>query len=138
MLTIQIRDEQLARQLQQIAERENRPVEDVLRTMVAQYSTEMPSASAKPDKSEAVKRVRRKAYAKARHYWQSVGDIKKAAMTSCPPEQLAKADQVVKVTIALSQESIDFFKTQAKAHNTSYQQMIRRLLDEYVQRHQHV
>ena len=52
------------------------------------------------------------------------------------PEQLAKADQVVKVTIALSQESVDFFKLQAKEHNTSYQRMIRRLLDEYVQRHQ--
>jgi predicted DNA binding CopG/RHH family protein len=52
------------------------------------------------------------------------------------PERLAKADQVVKVTIGLSQESIDFFKTQAKQHNTSYQRMIRRLLDEYVQRHQ--
>jgi predicted DNA binding CopG/RHH family protein len=48
------------------------------------------------------------------------------------PERLAKADQVVKVTIGLSQESIDFFKTQAKQHNTSYQRMIRRLLDEYV------
>ena len=48
------------------------------------------------------------------------------------PEQLAKADQVVKVTIGLSQESIDFFKQQAKQHNTSYQRMIRRLLDEYV------
>jgi predicted DNA binding CopG/RHH family protein len=52
------------------------------------------------------------------------------------PEELAKADQVVKVTIALSQESIDFFKAQAKQHNTSYQRMIRRLLDEYVQHQQ--
>jgi predicted DNA binding CopG/RHH family protein len=48
------------------------------------------------------------------------------------PEQLAKADVVVKVTIGLSQESIEFFKRQAKEHNTSYQRMIRRLLDEYV------
>jgi uncharacterized DUF497 family protein len=48
------------------------------------------------------------------------------------PERLAKADQVVKVTIGLSQESIDFFKKHAAKHNTSYQRMIRRLLDEYV------
>jgi predicted DNA binding CopG/RHH family protein len=53
------------------------------------------------------------------------------------PAELAQADAVVKVTIALSQESIDFFKTQAKQHHTSYQRMIRRLLDEYVQRQQH-
>ena len=52
------------------------------------------------------------------------------------PEQLAKADQVVKVTSGLSQESIDFFKTQAKQHNTSYESIIRLLLDEYAQRHQ--
>jgi predicted DNA binding CopG/RHH family protein len=52
------------------------------------------------------------------------------------PEELAKADEVVKVTIALSKESVDFFKGQAKEHNTSYQRMIRRLLDEYAQRHQ--
>jgi predicted DNA binding CopG/RHH family protein len=53
-----------------------------------------------------------------------------------PPEELAKADALVKVTIALSAESIDFFKQQAKTHNTSYQRMIRRLLDEYAQRYQ--
>jgi hypothetical protein len=80
MVTIQISDEQLARQLQQIAEQENRPVEDILRAMVSQYSTEKLSGTAKLDKSEAIKRVRRRAYAKARQYWQSVGDTKKAAM----------------------------------------------------------
>jgi predicted DNA binding CopG/RHH family protein len=48
------------------------------------------------------------------------------------PERLAKADRVVKVTIGLSHDSIEFFKEQAKQHNTSYQRMIRRLLDEYV------
>ena len=53
-----------------------------------------------------------------------------------PPDELAKADEVVKVTIALGKESIDFFKKQAKEHNTSYQRMIRRLLDEYVHRQQ--
>ncbi len=72
-----IHDEQLAKQLQQIAAKENRPVEDVLKSMVAQY----PVDTEKPDKSEAVKRVRRKAYAKARQYWQSVGDTAKAALT---------------------------------------------------------
>ena len=79
MLTIQIQDEQLAQRLRQIAERENRQVEDVLRTMVAQYPA-VPPAEPVTD-AAALKRVRRKAYAKARRYWQSVGDTTKAALT---------------------------------------------------------
>ncbi len=48
------------------------------------------------------------------------------------PAELAQAGEVVKVTIGLSSDSIEFFKEQAKQHNSSYQRMIRRLLDEYV------
>ena len=47
------------------------------------------------------------------------------------PEELALKDETVKVTIALSKTSVDFFKKEAKKHNTQYQKMIRRLLDEY-------
>ncbi len=80
MLTIQIRDEQIAQQLQQIAERENRPVEEVvINALIAQYPTKPSTPQA--DKSEAVKRVRRNAYTKARQYWESVGDTAKASMT---------------------------------------------------------
>jgi hypothetical protein len=81
MLTIQIHDEQLARRLQQIVEREKRPVEDIIRTLVDKYPEVTPAETSKPDKSEAVKRVRRKAYVKARQYWESVGDSAKAALT---------------------------------------------------------
>ncbi len=72
-----IHDDQIARQLQQIAEKEQRPVEDVLKSMIAHYPTD----DVRPEKIEAVKRVRRKAYAKARQYWQSVGDTAKVALT---------------------------------------------------------
>ena len=51
------------------------------------------------------------------------------------PRELAEADEVVKVTIALSKSSVAFFKQAAEENNSSYQKMIRRLLDEYVQRH---
>jgi len=81
MLTIQIQDEQLARRLRQIAERENRPVEDVLKTLVDQYPGEAPDERVEREASDVVKRVRRKAYTKARRYWQSVGDTVKAALT---------------------------------------------------------
>jgi predicted DNA binding CopG/RHH family protein len=47
------------------------------------------------------------------------------------PEELALKDETVKVTIALSKTSVDFFKNEAKKYNTQYQKMIRRLLDEY-------
>ena len=47
------------------------------------------------------------------------------------PEELAFKEETVKVTIALSKSSVDFFKKEAKRLDTKYQQMIRRLLDEY-------
>jgi len=47
------------------------------------------------------------------------------------PEELAFKEDSVKVTIALSKSSVDFFKREAKKHDTKYQQMIRRLLDAY-------
>lgn len=48
------------------------------------------------------------------------------------PEELIFKDKTVKVTIALSKTSVDYFKQMAKSYNTQYQKMIRRLLDEYV------
>ncbi len=47
------------------------------------------------------------------------------------PSELAFKEDTVKVTITLSKSSIDFFKREAKKHDTKYQQMIRRLLDAY-------
>ena len=51
------------------------------------------------------------------------------------PEQLAVTEESVKVTITLSKESVEFFKSEARKHNTQYQRMIRRLLDAYTQAH---
>ncbi len=47
------------------------------------------------------------------------------------PEELALKDETIKITIALSKASVDFFKNEAQKYNTQYQKMIRRLLDEY-------
>jgi hypothetical protein len=52
-----------------------------------------------------------------------------------PPEDLVFRDEGVKVTIALSKRSVDFFKGEARKHNTQYQRMIRRLLDAYAEHH---
>lgn len=48
------------------------------------------------------------------------------------PEELIFKEDNVKITIALSKSSVDFFKREAKKHQTQYQKMIRRLLDVYV------
>ncbi len=50
------------------------------------------------------------------------------------PQELALKEETVKVTIALSKRSVDFFKDQASNYKTQYQKLIRRLLDEYVNR----
>ncbi|HCC54568.1 MAG TPA: hypothetical protein DEQ20_06540 [Desulfobulbaceae bacterium] len=50
-----------------------------------------------------------------------------------PPEELAFREEGVKVTIALSKKSVEFFKTEAAKHHTQYQRMIRRLVDSYVE-----
>jgi hypothetical protein len=51
------------------------------------------------------------------------------------PEDLVFRDDGVKVTLALSKRSVEFFKAQAQKHNTHYQRMIRRLLDAYAEHH---
>lgn len=49
-----------------------------------------------------------------------------------PPKDLAFREEGVKVTIALSKKSVEFFKSEATKHYTQYQRMIRRLIDAYV------
>ncbi|MCC8483285.1 MAG: BrnA antitoxin family protein [Rickettsia endosymbiont of Labidopullus appendiculatus] len=51
------------------------------------------------------------------------------------PENLILKDNSVKVTISLSKESVDFFKSQASKHHIPYQKMIKTLLDKYVNRY---
>ena len=51
------------------------------------------------------------------------------------PAQLAQQDEKVKITIALSRASLDFFKAQAEKHHTAYQRMVRNLLDAYALQH---
>jgi len=51
------------------------------------------------------------------------------------PEELVFREDAVKVTIALSKRSVEFFKAEARRHDTQYQKMIRRLLDRYAERY---
>jgi len=63
---------------------------------------------------------------------EPIGKVRVVSDFLPSPEQLALKDETVKVTIALSKASVEFFKNEAKKFNTQYQKMIRRLLDEYV------
>jgi hypothetical protein len=51
------------------------------------------------------------------------------------PDELVFKEDNVKVTMALSKSSVDFFKTEAKKHRIPYQAMIRRLVDLYASQH---
>jgi predicted DNA binding CopG/RHH family protein len=66
---------------------------------------------------------------------EPIGNPKVIADFLPAPEDLALRDEGVKVTLALSKRSVDFFKNEARKHNTQYQRMIRRLLDAYAEHH---
>ena len=47
------------------------------------------------------------------------------------PDQLILKEENIKVTISLNKASVEFFKEVAKKQNTSYQKMIRKVIDWY-------
>jgi predicted DNA binding CopG/RHH family protein len=64
---------------------------------------------------------------------EPLGDIEVIPDFLPSPSELAFREEGVKVTLALSKKSVEFFKFEASKHQTQYQRMIRRLLDAYVQ-----
>ena len=64
---------------------------------------------------------------------EPMGDIEIVPDFLPPPSELAFREEGVKVTLALSKKSVEFFKFEASKHQTQYQRMIRRLLDAYVE-----
>ena len=50
------------------------------------------------------------------------------------PAELVPREDNVKVTLALSRRSLDFFKREAKKRRVPYQRMIRALVDKYAER----
>ena len=64
---------------------------------------------------------------------EPMGDVEVVADFLPSPAELAFKEDGVKVTLALSKRSVEFFKSEASKHHTQYQRMIRRLLDSYVE-----
>lgn len=62
---------------------------------------------------------------------EPIGEVKFVADFLPPPDQLVLREETVKVTLALTKESVDFFKEIAREKNTHYQTMIRSLLEQY-------
>jgi hypothetical protein len=73
--------------------------------------------------------------AKIRYTNEPMGRVKVVPDFLPKPEDLVLRDEGVKITIALSKRSVEFFKREAERHGTQYQRMIRRLLDAYAQHH---
>ena len=68
---------------------------------------------------------------KIKYTEEPVGELKVVKDFLPPPEQLVLKEENVKVTIVLKKSSVDFFKNVAKKHHTSYQKMIRQVIDWY-------
>jgi hypothetical protein len=67
---------------------------------------------------------------------EPMGDLRVIKDFLPPPDQLALKEESVKVTISLNKASVDFFKKEAKKRHTSYQKMIRQLVDWYTSHYQ--
>lgn len=64
-----------------------------------------------------------------------VGNITRVKDFLPPPEELIMPERTVKVTILLSESSIQSFKKFAKKHHTKYQKVIRKLIDKYAEKY---
>ena len=73
--------------------------------------------------------------AKIRYTDEPLGKLRVVPDFLPAPEDLVLREEGVKVTLALSKRSVEFFKREAAKHNTQYQRMIRRLLDAYAEHH---
>jgi predicted DNA binding CopG/RHH family protein len=67
---------------------------------------------------------------------EPMGDLKVVKDFLPPPDQLVLKEERVKVTISLSKGSVEFFKKEARKQRTSYQKMIRRIIDVYTSQYQ--
>ena len=68
---------------------------------------------------------------KVRYTDEQIGKVSIVNDFLPPPEDLVLKEETVKVTLALTKSSLEFFKKAARSQHTQYQKMIRLLLDQY-------
>jgi predicted DNA binding CopG/RHH family protein len=87
-------------------------------------------------KARKIKQRERFMKSKIKYTDEPMGKLRVIRDVLPPPEQLVLKEDKVKITISLSKSSIDFFKKEAKRNCTSYQKMIRQLIDLYASDYQ--
>jgi predicted DNA binding CopG/RHH family protein len=73
---------------------------------------------------------------KIKYTEEPIGQLRVVKDFLPPPDKLVMKEDNVKVTISLKKSSINFFKEQAKTQKTSYQRMIREVVDWYASHYQ--
>lgn len=73
---------------------------------------------------------------KIRYSEEPMGELRVINDFLPPPDRLVLKEENVKVTISLKKSSIEFFKKQAKKNHTSYQKMVRQVIDRYTLHYQ--
>jgi predicted DNA binding CopG/RHH family protein len=68
---------------------------------------------------------------KIRYTDEPMGELRVIKDFIPPPDQLVLKEENVKITISLKKSSVEFFKKEAKKQHTSYQRMIRQVIDWY-------
>jgi hypothetical protein len=68
---------------------------------------------------------------KTKYTDEPIGKIKIVKDFLPAPEDLIMKEETTKITLSLNKSSVDFFKSEAKKNHTSYQSMIRALVDQY-------
>lgn len=63
-----------------------------------------------------------------------IGKVKVVRDFLPPPDKLVLRESNVKVTLSLSQRSVNFFKREATKRRVPYQRMIRALVDAYAEK----
>ena len=60
-----------------------------------------------------------------------IGELKRVADFLPAPEKLAAKEPATKITLAVDDETVEFFKMMAKSLGTKYQKMMREVLKSY-------
>lgn len=66
---------------------------------------------------------------------QPVGKLMRVADFLPPPEELIPDEEVIKITIAVDKETLQFFKGAAAKTGAKYQRMIREVLKGYAKKY---
>ena len=73
-----LRDEQITKRLEEISILEQRPIDEIVKSLLEHYQPHLPSTFTE---EKTIQQIRQTAYAKARRYWQEASDTGKALLT---------------------------------------------------------